>query len=224
MRASYLAEDRPEIRFAAKEAARWMSTPRTPGMEAVKRIARFLKGAPRLVQRMRRQPRVSKASGWSDSDAAGCKRTRKSTTCCILMHGDHLIKVISATQRPISWSSGEAEWYAFARSGTAVIGMINMAADFGRKLDGVLIGDATAAAGIAARRGVGKIRHLDVATLWLQNELTKGSLTVKRIPGTDNIADIGTKHLDKKVMMKHLSRCGFYVATGSSSLALKAAL
>ena len=58
MRASYLAEDRPEIRFASKEAARWMSTPCTLGMDVVKRIVRFLKGAPRMIQRMEKQARV----------------------------------------------------------------------------------------------------------------------------------------------------------------------
>ena len=177
-----------------------------------------------MIQRMERQTRVRHATAYSDSDAAGCKRTRKSTTCCILMHGGHFIKMSSATQRPLALSSGEAEWYALARSGTAVVGMVSMAADFGRAISGRLLGDATAAAGIAARRGVGKIRHLDVTTLWLQNALTKGGLALQRQPGPDNPADLGTKHLDRKTMEKHLSAIAFYIARGRSKLALRAAL
>ena len=224
MRGSYLAEDRPDIRFASKEAARFMSSPTSTGITMVKRIARFLLGVPRLVQRMERQRPQSTVLGYSDSDFAGCRRTRKSTSCSVLMHGNHMIKLISATQAPISLSTGEAEWYALTRTGSAVIGLINMAADYGRKVTGELAGDATAAAGIAARRGVGKIRHLDVSTLWLQNRITEGSLVLKRKPGSENPSDLGTKHLDRKTMRKHVATCGFIEVQGASDLALEATL
>ena len=55
MRCSYLAEDRPDLRFATKEVARLMPTPCTVGMDRLKRIGRYLKGVPRLVQRFERQ-------------------------------------------------------------------------------------------------------------------------------------------------------------------------
>ena len=110
MRANYLAEDRPEIKFSAKEAARHMAEPSVLGMDAVKRIVRFLIGAPRLVQRMERQAPQTVAKAWSDGDWAGCKRTRKSTSSFVLMHGQHFIKMGSGTQGPLSLSSGESEW------------------------------------------------------------------------------------------------------------------
>ena len=50
-RLNYLAQDRPDIRYACKEASRWMSCPRTGHWLILKRIARYLKGSPRLVQR-----------------------------------------------------------------------------------------------------------------------------------------------------------------------------
>ena len=46
-RCSYLAEDRPDLRFATKEVARLMSTPCSMGMDRLKRIGRYLKGVPR---------------------------------------------------------------------------------------------------------------------------------------------------------------------------------
>ena len=53
--------------------------------------------------------------------------------------------------------------------------------------------DASAEFGIAPRRGVGKVRHLDTGTLWLQeNDLKKVTELVK-VPGVSNIADISTK-------------------------------
>ncbi len=55
MRANYLAEDRPDIRYATKEAARLMSQPCELGITMLKRLARYLAGVPRLVQRFERQ-------------------------------------------------------------------------------------------------------------------------------------------------------------------------
>ena len=45
----------------------------------------------------------------SDTDWAGCPKTRKSTGGVCLMLGAHLLKSWSSTQPSISLSSGEAE-------------------------------------------------------------------------------------------------------------------
>eukprot|EP00974_Lingulodinium_polyedra_P010165 976199-Lingulodinium_polyedra.AAC.1 len=51
-RGNFLAQDRPDIRFAVKELCRRMSNPRECDWASLKRLARYLKGKPRLVQRM----------------------------------------------------------------------------------------------------------------------------------------------------------------------------
>ena len=48
-RANYLAADRPDCQFAAKEVCRWMAGPFELNMLAVKRLCRFLNGRRRLV-------------------------------------------------------------------------------------------------------------------------------------------------------------------------------
>ena len=42
MRINYLAQDRPDIMFAAKELAKWMSKPSTLAWEMMKRCGRYL--------------------------------------------------------------------------------------------------------------------------------------------------------------------------------------
>ena len=96
-----------------------MTNPTTVGHEMVKRCARSLLGVPRLVQRMERQPYHEVADGYSDSDHAGCKRTRRSTSCAILMHGRQFIKMLCTTQIPIALSSGESEWHPLVRTASA---------------------------------------------------------------------------------------------------------
>lgn len=79
MRASHLAEDRPDIRYAAKEAARCMSEPTTVVWLRLKRIGRYLVRVPRLVSRLEPQPPCHFSLAYSDSDHAGCLRTRGAT-------------------------------------------------------------------------------------------------------------------------------------------------
>ncbi len=50
------------------------------------------------------------------SDHAGCKRTRRSTTCGALMLDGHLILEWCLTQALVSISSGELELYAIVKA------------------------------------------------------------------------------------------------------------
>ena len=74
------------------------------------------------------------------------------------------------------------------------------------KLDIHIWTDATAAIGIASRRGLGKIRHLHVSDLWIQEKIAKGLLTLHKIAGSENPADILTKYVDTKTLNGALER------------------
>ena len=65
--------------------------------------------------------------------------------------------------------------------------------------------DAAAAVGICRRRGLGKIRHLATADLWVQDRLKKKDFSLVRIPGVSNPSDILTKHVDRTILDKHLA-------------------
>ena len=41
--------------------------------------------------------------------------------------------------------------------------------------------DASAAIGIASRRGLGRIRHIDVDELWVQDKVSKGIITLHKV-------------------------------------------
>ena len=53
--------------------------------------------------------------------------------------------------------------------------------------------DASAAKGITARRGAGKIRHIEVSHLWVQDKVRKGEIIIAKIDTKDNLADALTK-------------------------------
>ena len=109
MRAAYLSLDRPDIAFAVKELARGMSTPTQRDLRALRRLGRFLVKESRLVQYFPWQKLPETLTAESDSDYAGCTRSRKSTTGFAARLGKPLYhdKVPTPiSNSPIQWGGG----------------------------------------------------------------------------------------------------------------------
>ena len=111
---------------------------------------------------------------FTDSDWAGDRSSRKSTSGGVVCLGHHMIISWSSTQQLVGISSGEAELYAFIKGASQTKGIISMLVDFGLTLNGTVCTDASAAMGISLRRGLGRTRHLDVQDLWIQEEVAEG--------------------------------------------------
>ena len=109
------------------------------------------------------------------------------------MLGSHCVKSWSATQQTIALSSGEAEYYGLVKGATVAIGLRSMLSDFGIKCAITICTDASAAKGIASRRGLGKVRHIELCQLWLQDKVANGEIRLVKIAGADNFSDSLTK-------------------------------
>ncbi len=90
-RSNYLAADRIDGQYACKEVCRWMANPTAHAWRALKRVCRYLNGVPRLVYRFHQQE-VRCIDVYTDTDWAGCPKTRKSTSGGCVMLGQHTIK------------------------------------------------------------------------------------------------------------------------------------
>ena len=211
--------DRPEISYAAKELCRHFAHPTRTGVEALKRAARFLVGMPRLVWNFPFQPMTDAMSVYVDTDFAGCQATRRSTSGGIAMRGRHPLKHWSLTQTTIALSSGEAELSGICRGASIALGLQSIANDLGIKLNVHLFTDATAAIGICRRRGLGKIRHLHVSDLWIQDRLKTGDFKLSKVAGADNPADMLTKHVTKDIMRRHMETMNLRPEDGRASSA-----
>ena len=60
----------------------------------------------------------------------------------------------------------------------------------------IAFSDSSAARGIANRKGIGKLKHLQVRSLWLQQARVDEQVKVERVDALLNTADLGTKFLD----------------------------
>ena len=109
---------------------RRLSNPTVNDEAALKKIAKFLLGKPRLVSVFRYGKGSSEIIVESDSDHAGCINTRKSTSGGIIRWGDYVLKWWSKTQPTIALSSGEAELAALIRATSKGLGMQAMMLEF----------------------------------------------------------------------------------------------
>ena len=194
-RGNYLGSDRVDIQYAVKEVCRGMAKPTKGDQKKMKRLGRYIVKCPRLVWKFQWQGRKHEIEVFTDSDWAGCPKTRKSTSGGVIMIGTHVLKTWSRTQKTVALSSGEAEMIAVVKGVSEGLGMKSLAADWGREYKLLGMCDSSAAIGIIGRKGVGKIRHLDVGMMWVQDLRESGGFEVKKVPGTMNPADQLTKYL-----------------------------
>ena len=130
-----------------------------------------------------------------DSDHAGCAVTGKSTTGLVCKIGNNVIKHSDNLQSTISLSSGESEYYAIVKASQVGIGLQSLLADWGLTVGVEVLSDSSAARGHVQRRGLGKMRHIEIRDMWLQKEVCEGKVKVFKVLGEENPADLMTKHL-----------------------------
>ena len=181
-RANYLATDRGDIAYASKEICWDMSAPTEESSTKLKRLARYLRGSPRLDERFTEQE-TNHMRVYADSDWAGCIATRKSTSGGVAMLGGHQIKHWSTTQGVIALSSAEAELYGIVKATVQGMGLQSVTRDLGKELTMEIYTDSSAAMGVCNRKGIGKVRHLDTNLLWDQDKIQQGTLVIKKIHG-----------------------------------------
>ena len=135
------------------------------------------------------------------------------------MIGEHFIKGWSRTQQSVTLRSAEAELVAMCKSAAEMIGIGAVARDLGSEPNGILHADSSAAMGICRRSGIGRIRHLAVGQLWVQEKVRSGQIALYKVAGTANPADILTKHMTRDTLDRHLSSIRLHRAQGRAETA-----
>ena len=130
------------------------------------------------------------------------------------MLGSHCVKTWSSNQQVIALSSGEAEYYGLVKGATIAMGVQGMLSDFGVNCGIELRTDASAAKGIASRRGLGKVRRIELAQLWLQDHVANGRIRIVKIAGSDNYSDSLTKPASVERVNQTLYHTGQVCAQG----------
>ena len=70
-----------------------------------------------------------------------------------------------------------------------------MLAELGVMAKIIVYTDSSAAKSFASQRGLGRMRHMEVRKLWLQEEVRQGRVRLVKVRGDANPADLLTKYL-----------------------------
>ena len=102
----------------------------------------------------------------------------------------------------------QAEYYAMVTGCAEGLGLKSLAEDLGWKAEVRLWTDSSAAKAIGNRRGLGKLRHVELKWLWVQDVVKEGRVKLKTVKGTENVADHLTKPKSKAEVEELLRRVG----------------
>jgi ribonuclease HI len=121
---------------------------------------------------------------------------RKSTTGYALFLQGVLLATASKTQNTIALSSAEAELLALNSAvAEALFARSILEQMLHRQLPIKAYVDSTACMAIVSRQGLGRLRHIQVRHLWLQNLVQSKEVLISKVGTDDNPADLLTKQL-----------------------------
>ena len=122
----------PDVLFSVCMCARFQASPRDSHLKATKRILRYLKHTQNIGLSYPKGARFE-LIGYLDSDYAGCKVERKSTSDTCQLLGRSLVSWSSKKQNSIALSTAEAEYISTGSCCAQLLWMKATLSDFGIK-------------------------------------------------------------------------------------------
>jgi hypothetical protein len=194
----YLTASRPDIMFSVCMCARFQANPKESHLIAVKRIIRYLKLTPSIGLWYPKGARFELV-GYSDSDYAGCKVDRKSTSGGCHLLGRSLVSWSSKKQNSVALSTAEAEYIAAGACCAQILYMKQTLLDYGVVLGKVpLLCDNESAVKLANNPVQhSRTKHIDIRHHFLRDHVAKNDISLEGVRTEDQLADIFTKPLDE---------------------------
>ena len=97
-----------------------------------------------------------------------------------------------------------ARMLRFHRQACEGMGIAALYQDVQETMDVTVYADASAALGIVGRLGAGKLRHVHIAMLWVQERSADGSIKFRKVWGGENPGDLMTKNNPWTLIARHL--------------------
>ncbi|CAE8735976.1 unnamed protein product [Polarella glacialis] len=193
-----IAHDRPDLQFAAKEVARAMAHSTSLDLTKLKRIVRYLKQYPMRTFVLELKGLPEALTVFVDSDWAGDRTTRRSTSGGIVMLGDVVLTTWSRTQASVSLSSAKAEYYAITSGAVEAMYVQNLLKEMHCDFPIKICADSSAAKAGAERHGVQRMKHMQIRLMFLKSLVKEGIFQMQKIGTAENPADMPTKALSQE--------------------------
>jgi len=189
---------RPDISHAVSSLCQFPDTPGRQHWTSAKRVLRYLKGSSSSGLFFQAdQPPILTA--FSDSDWAGDKDTRKSTTGYTVMMSGCAISWRSALQKIVACSSTEAEYIALSEAMREVIWLRQILSELGfiQEQPTAIMEDNQGCIAISKNRRTDKrTKHIDLRFHFCRDQIEQGSVKVDYCPTENMISDSLTKPIN----------------------------
>ena len=203
----WVMDERGDIAFATKELARKVQAPRAIDMQRLRRLVKYLLGTQHYVQVLRLDAsvpnntiRVHVDANWASLD------DMRSTSGGVLRLDGFQLHHWARTQPIVTQSSCETELLAMntgAAEGRLVQSILK---EMGMPVSLQLLTDSSSAKAVTLRRGPGRMMHIAIRQLWLQEEVRQQRLSIEKVSTVENGADLFTKAVPR---VRLLELCSF---------------
>ena len=229
--AMYLAQERFDLQYATKTLASHLQQPTQSAWNALGRLVGYLrfsedfclkmeqskKGTTFMEAQLKQHHEREKNTleVFTDSDWSGSGDMKSTSSAVHVMNGI-VVHSTSRSQKCISLSSTEAEWYA-ASAGVCDAYYLQHIVEFVINSScNVLIlhTDNSAVRMLSLKFGVGRLRHIRGRLLWLQQKMSSHELDIRQIPTLQNVSDMNTKSHSKNRFLALMCVFGFVTSKG----------
>ncbi|CAK0909889.1 unnamed protein product [Prorocentrum cordatum] len=201
--ALYLS-DRPDTMYARKTAMQHVSNPNVLMHARVQRLGRYYEGQFVLVrcyplQGTREGIRVGGDADW----ALASELQRRSTSGGAVRYGEHTWDCYSVAQSTIALSAGEPGMYATGSATARGLQRNIYMIETQRPCKLKIYTDSTAGRGMCSRAGLGKVRHLELRYLCIQERLRLKAFELLEEDANEMAAGVLTKYGEWSTIEKH---------------------
>jgi Reverse transcriptase (RNA-dependent DNA polymerase) len=209
----YLTHTRPNLAYSVGIVSRYMESPKTEHMTAVKHILRYVKGTPGMGCYYERKKAGVKPClvGYSDSDMVGDVDDRKSTTGVVFFLGSNLISWSSRKQTVVALSSCEAEYIAATSAACQGVWLGSLLADLlNQNPDKVMLNIDNKSAISLCKNPIhhDRSKHIDTRFHYIRECVEERKIMIEHIGTNDQLADILTKPLGRLKFLEMRERIG----------------
>lgn len=190
---------RPDIAYAVAVLSKYLNNPMISHLYAALRVVKYLYSTRQLCIRFQRDSHQQlELEAYSDSDWAGDVDTRRSQSGTILLLAGGPIHWMSACQHLVSLSSAEAEVIALKQTVKETLWMRNILQEtyLEQKKPIPVYEDNSSTIKIVTNPMISKKnRHMEIGYYFIASHIEIGSISLNKIEGQRNYADLMTKYL-----------------------------
>jgi len=185
---------RPDLAFSVSVASRYLQAPTEQHWRNVQHILRYVIGT-KSVGPLYKPDTDGKFAIYSDSDYAGDKLTRRSTSGCIVMFAGAPVHWNSRLQKTVATSSTEAEFISASEAVKECLSLRNLIDDLAlpRVAPTLYVDSQPAIDIIRDPTHHSRTKHIDVRYKFIREHEARGNIVTTHVSTENQLADSLTK-------------------------------